>query len=45
MILQLYNEHNEWNKQITKITSVLPTNNTRCFTGILAMDQESWIIQ
>jgi hypothetical protein len=45
MILQLYNEYNEWNKQNKNITSVLPTDNTRCYTGILAMDQESWIIQ
>jgi hypothetical protein len=45
MLLQVYNEHNELNKKHTNITNVLPTDNTRCYTGILAMDQESWIIQ
>jgi hypothetical protein len=45
MILQVYNEHDELNKQNTNITNVLPTDNTRCCTDILAMDQESWIIQ
>jgi hypothetical protein len=45
MILQVYNEHNELNKQNTNITSVLPTDNTMRCTGILAMDQDSWTIQ
>jgi hypothetical protein len=44
MILQVYNEHNELNKQNTNIINVLPTDKTKCCTGILAMDQESWII-
>jgi hypothetical protein len=41
MILQVYNKHNKLNKQNINITNVLPTDNT----GILAMDQKSWIIQ
>jgi hypothetical protein len=45
MLLQQYNKHNEWNKQNTMITNVLPTDNTMYCTGILAMDQETWIIQ
>jgi hypothetical protein len=45
MILQVNNKHNELNKQNTNIKNVLPTDNTRCCTGILAMDPESSIIQ
>jgi hypothetical protein len=45
MILQVYNEHNELNKQNINITNVLPIDNTWCCTGILTIDQESWIIQ